>query len=150
MDFRGAKLECWNINSEKVLSGGLSGAVWLAWGEVREVLQSGGMVGSVGMMRSGGLARGMRPSMSVMVMSSSPAIHHLPCIRDRKKIVTSAPRGPEENLLFDHEDELVITLKCNDPLKNHVRKREQDWVLMFSPAGAWFHYLKLLTPLSVL
>ena len=32
MDFRGAKLECWNINSEKVLSG-LSSVVGLGRGE---------------------------------------------------------------------------------------------------------------------
>ena len=103
-------------------------------------------MGSVAMMRLEGLARGMRPSTSVMVMSS----HHLPRIRDRKEIVTSAPRGPKENLLFDHEGELVITLKYNDPLKNHVRKRQQDSVLMFPLAGAWFPYLKLPAAFSVL
>ena len=136
MDFTAAKLECRSINSGKVLSH-LSSVVGLGRGE--GVVQSGGMLGSVAMMRSDGLVRGMRPSTRVIVVSS----HHLPCIRDRKKIVTSAPRGLEENLLFDHEGELVITLKCNDPLKNHVRKREQDWVLMYPLAGAWFHYLKL-------
>ena len=104
MDFRAAKLECRSINSGKVLSH-LSSVVGLGRGE--GVVQSRGMLGSVAMMRSDGLVRGMRPSTRVIVVSS----HHLPCIRDRKKIVTSAPRGLEENLLFDHEGELVVTLK---------------------------------------